>query len=101
MPLDQFTEAYRAFPELIYQTRCLTDRCRIHFEFGQQYPHKNQQTYTAQEELDFRLLRRLCSLNMPLFYPKASEQVGARLEKELEIIRQKRYVSYFLSIGKY
>jgi len=96
MPLDQFTEAYRAFPDLIYQTRCLTDRCRIHFEFGQQYPHKNQQTYTAQEELDFRLLRRLCSLNLPLFYPKASEQVYTRLEKELEIIRQKRYVSYFL-----
>ena len=96
MPLDRFTEAYREFPELIYRARCLTDRCRIHFEFGQQYPHKNQQTYTGQEELDFRLLHRLCRKNLPLFYPEPTGQVLNRLEKELEIIRQKRYVSYFL-----
>ncbi|MFN3529907.1 MAG: DNA polymerase III subunit alpha [Bacteroidia bacterium] len=96
MPLEKLLAAFADFPELVYHTRCLLDDCRIQFEFGEQYPHKNLRTYTGNEGLDYRLMRHLCYAGLPYRYPQPSAQVLERLAKELEIIRQKRYVSYFL-----
>lgn len=96
MPLEQWLQAYEHFPELIYHTRVLLDNCRIAFEYGEQYPHKNLKTYTGNEELDFKLMRKLCYDNLHYRYPQPDVLVYERLAKELEIIRQKRYVSYFL-----
>jgi DNA polymerase-3 subunit alpha len=95
-PLDSLLQGYDGFPELLYRTRQLLDRCRITFEYGEQYPHKNLRTYTGNEELDYRLMRHLAYQGLSYRYPQAGEQVLTRLEKELEIIRQKRFVSYFL-----
>ncbi len=96
MPLEKLLEQFADFPELIYNTRVLLDSCRISFEYGEQFPHKNLKSYTDNEQLDFRLMKHLCYSQLAYRYPNPSEQVLSRLEKELEIIRQKRYVSYFL-----
>ena len=96
MAMEDLLKQYEDFPNLIYNTRFLLDMCRISFEFGEQYPHKNLRSYTGNEALDFRFMRKLCYDHLTYRYPNPSDQVLTRLEKELEIIRQKRYVSYFL-----
>lgn len=96
MAIEDLLKHYADFPTLIYNTRFLLDMCRINFEFGEQYPHKNLRSYTGSEALDFKFMRKLCYDHLAYRYPNPSEEVLTRLEKELEIIRQKRYVSYFL-----
>jgi len=96
LTMEHLLKQYEDFPSLIYNTRFLLDMCRISFEFGEQYPHKNLRSYTGNEALDFRFMRKLCYDHLTYRYPNPSDQVLTRLEKELEIIRQKRYVSYFL-----
>lgn len=81
---------------LIHQTQALLDQCEIHFDFGRADKHYNLKTYTGNEALDFRLMEFICEKNLPYRYPEASELVRQRLRKELEIIRQKKFVSYFL-----
>jgi len=95
-PLDQLLAHYADFPEMLFRTRWLLDNCSIHFEYGEQHPHKNLRTYTGSEALDYRFMRHLAYAGLAYRYPNPSEQVLQRLEKELEIIRQKRFVSYFL-----
>lgn len=89
-------EALIEFPYLIQQTEALLNQCHIDFAFGRADQHHNLKSYTGNEELDFRLMRHLCFKNLAYRYPDATEKVYQRLDKELEIIRQKRFVSYFL-----
>lgn len=60
--------------------------------------NQNQTTYTGSRSKDWALLRMLCEDALPERYPgRASDTVlRARLEKELELIRQKNFVAYFL-----
>ncbi len=84
------------FPYLIEQSLDLLNLCSIYFEFGRADAHHNLKQYTGNEDLDYRLMRYICQKNLPYRYPQADVEVRKRLEKELEIIRQKRFVSYFL-----
>lgn len=60
--------------------------------------NQNQTTYTGSQSKDWALLRMLCEDALPERYPaRANDTVlRARLEKELELIRQKNFVAYFL-----
>ncbi len=95
-PLELLKQQYVDFPEMVARTEELLASCSINFEFGDIYPHKNQSTYTANEELDYRFIRKLTFEGITYRYPNADETVYSRIEKELDIIRQKKYVSYFL-----
>ncbi len=60
--------------------------------------NQNQTTYTGSQSKDWALLRMLCEDALPERYPaRANDTVlRSRLEKELELIRQKNFVAYFL-----
>lgn len=47
-------ERFNSCPELLYRTTRLLDECRIYFEIGSSFPHKNLSKYTGNEEMDYR-----------------------------------------------
>src|SRR5690606_28932177 len=70
-------------------------RCQIDFDFSHENPN-NQRSYTHNEALDFRLLKKLTYDGIHYRYKNPGERIFKRIEKELSIIEQKGFVSYFL-----
>lgn len=93
---EELEHAYRHFPELVERADTLLDACDVHFEFGNEFPHKNQRTYTGDSDKDFELLRRLCTDGLHYRYPWPTKEITERIEKELKIIGEKDFTSYFL-----
>ncbi|NND62256.1 MAG: DNA polymerase III subunit alpha [Flavobacteriaceae bacterium] len=87
--------AFSEFPELIENTQRLLELCKVEFDFSKETPN-NQRSYTGNEGLDYRLLKKLTYRGLPYRYKRPGRRVLLRIEKELEIIRQKGFVSYFL-----
>ena len=94
--IAQFQGVYREWPELIYNTEKLLDQCSIEFEFGDEAPHKNLKTYTGSEEEDWQMINRLAREGLPYRYPKADQPILDRMNRELEVIRTKGFLAYFL-----
>ncbi|PKP12936.1 MAG: DNA polymerase III subunit alpha [Bacteroidetes bacterium HGW-Bacteroidetes-3] len=86
---------FEEYPQIIENTQRILGNCHINFDFSKNAP-KNQKTYSNNEELDFKLLRKLAYDGLNYRYKKLGKRVFVRLEKELEMIRQKQFVSYFL-----
>jgi DNA-directed DNA polymerase III PolC len=95
IPEKELKELFSEFPEIITTTQKILDSCSIDFDFSKDAP-KNQTSYTNNEVLDFKLLRKLAYGGLNYRYKKIGKRVFERLEKELEIIKQKQFVSYFL-----
>ena len=93
---EQVFADFEGYTELLYRSAALLDVCRLHFEIGPQYPHKNLSRYTGHEDLDYRLLCYLAHKGISSRYGNPPTGLEDRLHKELSIIRQKRYVAYFL-----
>ncbi len=92
---EKLKEAFEEFPQLIENTQNLLKRCSISFNFSKETTC-NQKSYTRNEELDFRLLKKLAYAGIPYRYKRPGARVIVRIEKELGIIKEKGFVSYFL-----
>ena len=57
---------------------------------------KNQKTYTGKVEKDRALLKQLCYDALPKRYQDVNQNIKDRLKKELELITEKSFLSYFL-----
>lgn len=95
-PKSELLDIYKDTPDLIHNTEEIIKNCSIYFEFGDQYPHKNIQTYTGSDEEDYALIRRKCLEGLPYRYPNPDHRIYRRLATELQLIKQKGFVSYFL-----
>ena len=95
LPYDQLCQTYQEFPKLIENTTTLLNQCTINFDFSQQKPN-NQESYTNNQQLDFRLLKKLTYQGLHYRYKKPGARIFSRIEKELSIIEEKNFVSYFL-----
>ena len=95
LSVSALCELYKDYPQIIQNTRKILDQCHIEIDFENKVP-KNQRTYTNNEALDFRLMRKLAYQGLKYRYKKLGTRIFNRLEKELEIIQQKQFVSYFL-----
>ena len=89
-------ELYSEFPVIITNTQQVLDSCTIEFDFSKEMP-KNQTSYTNNEALDFKLLRKLAYSGLNYRYQKIGKRVFERLEKELEIIKQKAVCILFFN----
>ena len=59
--------------------------------------HQNIKVYSESEEEDIELITKLCFEGLPYRYgDNPNEEIMARLNKELDLIRSKGFVSYFL-----
>lgn len=95
LPYNQLKNVYQEFPELLKNTMSILKRCNIDFE-APKHASNNQKSYTNNESLDFRLLKSLTYQGLHYRYKKPGERIFKRIEKELTIIREKGFVTYFL-----
>lgn len=93
---SELMDLYKEYPALIQNTEEIIENSSIYFEFGDQYPHKNIQTYTGSDEEDYQLIRHKCLENLPYRYSNTNYKIYRRLATELQMIQQKGFVSYFL-----
>jgi DNA polymerase-3 subunit alpha len=108
LPIDEQTspeeiapskeELYKIFsehPEIIQNTELILNNCSVVFVFGK-LANKNLKYYTQSLDEDMQLLEKLCMDGLTYRYPHPNEIVFKRIEKELHIIREKCFASYYL-----
>jgi len=87
---------FQEFPELLQNASSLIKRCNVVFDFSKETPN-NQRCFSATEAKDYALLRKLTYDGLAYRYGNKPEKtILSRIEKELNIIKQKGFVSYFL-----
>ncbi len=89
-------QAFQHFNALIERTEHVLNQCSIHFSFGEDATPQNLQSYTGTKEDDLQLLRQLCADGLDYRYTTITDEIIERIEKEIEIITDKDYLSYFL-----
>jgi len=95
LSVHELKAIYTDFSQIIDNTLSLLDKCHIEFDFSGENP-SNQHCYTGNEALDFRFMRKLCYKGLNYRYKKPGKRIFSRMEKELQIIEEKGFVSYFL-----
>ena len=95
LPYDTLYNTYQEFPELLENTSSLLKDCSVYFNFDKDIPN-NQRSYTSAETLDCKLLEKLTYDGLHYRYKSPGARIFKRIEKELTIIKQKGFVSYFL-----
>ena len=86
---------FSAWPKLIENTYLILNQCTISFDF-EHIHSKNQETFLNDKKKDFELLKNLCEQGLPYRYPNPNKIILNRIKKELNIIHQKNFISYFL-----
>jgi DNA polymerase-3 subunit alpha len=92
---SELKTSYTDYPELIENAQRLLDNCHINFDFSKTSPN-NQRSYTGNEHLDYRLLEKLTYQGLDYRYKNPNSIVYNRIKKELAIVKEKGFVSYFL-----
>lgn len=95
LPYQELCARYAEVPELVDNTNKMLKNCKQTFDFSKTTSN-NQQSYTHNIDLDFRLLKKLTYAGLYYRYKKPGKRVFDRIEKELAIINEKGFVSYFL-----
>lgn len=90
---DELRSAYAEVPYLLRQAQQVLEDCTVLLP---DEASLNLQTYTGSKQKDLRLLKKLAYDGIPYRYPTVDFKVKERIEKELELIAKKNFVSYFL-----
>lgn len=90
-----FEEAFAECPDLVKRGDDLLSACEVTFDFDRPKA-KNQNTYTGSVKKDIKLIRRLCQDNLKYRFPELTEEIVNRIDKELNIIEDRGFISYFL-----
>lgn len=94
-PFEELEKAFAHVPEALENTKVIADRCNVDFEFGKnRIPRFPVPTKQTEEEY----LTELCQAGFEKKYPDATEELKARLEYELGIIKQVGFSGYFLIV---
>ena len=92
IPPDWLKIIYEQYPEIIANTRKITDSCFITFDYTS---IKNKQTFTGSRYDDKLLLEKLAHEGLEYRYGSNAE-ASRRVNHELEIIDRLGFSSYFL-----
>jgi len=84
---------FKSHPKIVMNTYKLMDECTIEMEF---YQDKTKRTYSGSKEDDRILLEKLALDGFKQRYGLKNKEAFARLEKELKIINNLGFNSYFL-----
>lgn len=85
--------AFALYPTIIKTTESVLSQCGIDFDFQ---AVKNKKTFTGTVYDDLELLRKLAFDGMQYRYGQGNKEAYRRVEKELEIIDNMHFASYFL-----
>ena len=99
--MAQLLEWYQEFPQIIENTQWLLNQCSVDFGFGAGTKNENQRVYSnngkGTQKDDYQLVKKLCLDNLEYRYgANPGGDVVNRIEKELDIISRKGFLSYFL-----
>lgn len=86
---------FAAFPEMIANTAYILSGSGAIFDYGK-LSNKNLKHYTGSVSEDMALLRSLCMQGLHYRYQHPSALVMERIEKELAVVGQMHFASYFL-----
>ena len=86
-------EKFKAYPDIITNTYKLMDCCRIEMEF---HTDKTKKAFSSSKEDDKILLEKLAYDGFATRYGKKNKPALERLQKELRIINDLGFNSYFL-----
>ena len=92
---DEMAQLFPNCPEAIANSCVIAERCNVEFEFGKLHLPEFPIPGGASPD-DY--LRQLCMARLPERYPTEEEQVGKRLEYELNVIKTMGYSGYFLIV---
>jgi len=95
-PVENLAAAFSEYPFILENTERLMNACSIHFDFSKNRKPQNLKTFNTTKEEDEAMLERLCQEGLPDRYPDGGKHIEKRLQKELELIKEKGFVSYFL-----
>ena len=95
-PTKDLQEYFKGFPFVIANTKKLLQQCNINFKFDAARENQNLQVYCNTFEEDCKMLLQLCNNKLHKRYPIPTEKVHARLQKELKVIIELKFVSFFL-----
>lgn len=95
-PIENLVATFSEYPFILENTERLLNSCSIHFDFSKNREPQNLKTYSGSREEDETLLEKLCQEGLPYRYPKGGKRIEERLYKELELIKERGFVSYFL-----
>ncbi len=87
--INQFKE----YPQIIKNTENIIENCNFEFDFN---VHRNKKFYTKSRESDRLLLRSLAYEGLVRRYDKQNKEALKRVEKELKVIDNLGFSSYFL-----
>ncbi len=93
MPQDEILKAFEAYPQIVENTRHITDECRINFDFNST---KNRKTFTGNINDDKALLEKLTMDGFHYRYGKQNKKAEVRVRAELDIIHKLEFSAYFL-----
>lgn len=95
-PIENLAAAFSEYFFILENTERLLNSCSIHFDFSKNRVPQNLKTFNASKEEDEAMLERLCQEGLPDRYPDGGKHIEKRLQKELRLIKEKGFVSYFL-----
>lgn len=95
-PIENLAAAFSEYFFILENTERLLNSCSIHFDFSKNRVPQNLKTFNASKEEDEAMLERLCQEGLPDRYPDGGKHIEKRLQKELGLIKEKGFVSYFL-----
>lgn len=90
--LPQLESKYEMYPQLIEKSRKLLENCNIDFDYGKP---KNKAIFGETKASDLTLLRQISEEGFQYRYKENSVN-RARFEKELRVITELGFTSYFL-----
>ncbi len=89
----ELTEDFQFYPEIIENTQKLLEACSFEFDFKKV---RNKQHYTKSKAADLKMLTRLAHLGLEKRYGANHEEARKRVERELKVINERNFCSYFL-----
>ena len=96
MSRTELASAFKDYEEYLERTFALFESCSLSFDFNEDALPQNPASFTGSTEGDEMLLRKLCLEGLSHRYTILTDEIVERIEKEIEVIAQKNYLSYFL-----
>ncbi len=93
---EEMIEYFSSFPDAIENTVKIAEKCNVEFEFG----HTILPNYDVPEEFEthYDYLKKLCDDGLKERYSEITEEIQARADYELSVIKKMGYVDYYLIV---
>jgi DNA-directed DNA polymerase III PolC len=93
---NELLKIYGEFHELIEHSEAILNQCTIAFQFAPLAKSQNLEFYQESREKDLELIRSLCEKGLKKRYDFSTDEIQQRIEKEIKVIDEKNYITYFL-----